>query len=162
MANYLAAKGKYPADSMKKISFPPIVNNNSRVLILGTMPGNKSLKMNQYYANPQNQFWRILSEITSNNFITSYEEKKRLLLKNGIALWDVLMHCEREGSLDVNISDELPNDFVDFFHHYPGIRKVGFNGKKAKKLFEKFCLYKTGLDYWTLPSTSSANTSLHL
>jgi hypoxanthine-DNA glycosylase len=147
---------------MKKYSFPPIVDDNCRVLILGTMPGNKSLQVNQYYANLQNQFWRIMTAITGDNFITDYEEKKRLLPKNGIALWDVLMHCEREGSLDVNITDEFPNDFADFFKRYPGIEKVGFNGQKAATLFEKYHLQKAGLDYRILPSTSSANTSLNL
>ncbi len=103
-----------------------------------------------------------MAAITNENFITDYEEKKHLLLKNSIALWDVLMHCEREGSLDMNISDEYPNDFTDFFNRYPGIKKVGFNGQKAATLFEKFRLRKTGMVYRILPSTSSANTSKRL
>lgn len=144
---------------MKKYSFPPIVDENCRVLILGTMPGEMSLREKQYYANPQNQFWRILTEITGNNFLTDYEEKKKLLLKNHIALWDVLMHCEREGSLDMNIKAEYPNDFSDFFDRYHGIEKVGFNGQKAERLYYKLRLYKSRIEYLTLPSTSSANTS---
>ena len=145
---------------MKKYSFPPIVNEDSKILILGTMPGNKSLQLNQYYANPQNQFWKILSFVSGDNFNTSYDEKKILLLKNNIAIWDVLMHCEREGSLDVNISDEIPNDFKTFFSSHQNIKKVFFNGGKANALFSKYKLTVSGKAYETLPSTSSANASM--
>lgn len=145
---------------MKKFSFPPIVDENSQVLILGTMPGNKSLQLNQYYANPTNQFWKILSYITGGNFNVEYEIKKKVLLKYNIAVWDVLMHCEREGSLDVNISDEFPNDFKIFFAKYPNIKAVFFNGSKAADLFNKYHLGANNKFYKTLPSTSSANTSM--
>jgi len=145
---------------MKKFSFPPIVDENSKVLILGTMPGERSLAQSQYYANPQNQFWKILSFVTGYNFSISYDEKKELLLKNKIAIWDVLMHCEREGSLDVNISDEVPNDFKKFLSDYPSVDCVFFNGGKASKLFDKYDLAISGKVYKILPSTSSANTSM--
>ena len=147
---------------MKKFSFPPIVDENSKVLILGTMPGNKSLQLNQYYANPTNQFWKILSFITGEKFNVEYEVKKRVLLKYHIAIWDVLMHCEREGSLDVNISDEVPNDFKTFFAKYTNIKAVFFNGSKAADLFNKYHLGENDKFYKTLPSTSSANTSMTL
>lgn len=145
---------------MKKYSFPPIVDENSKILILGTLPGNKSLQFNQYYANPTNQFWKILSFICGADFITDYEIKKRLLLKNNIGIWDVLMHCEREGSLDVNISDEVSNDFEIFFTKYPNIKAVFFNGSKAEQLFGTYNLFNANKSYITLPSTSSANTSM--
>ncbi|MFZ1291223.1 MAG: DNA-deoxyinosine glycosylase [Melioribacteraceae bacterium] len=144
---------------MKKESFPPIVDDNSKLLILGTMPGEQSLKAKEYYANSTNQFWRILSAITGDNFQTDYSTKKDLLLKNKIAIWDVLMHCEREGSLDVNISDEYPNDFTSFFKKYPDISHIFFNGGKAEKCFKKYSLYDYSKKYNALPSTSSANTS---
>jgi len=147
---------------MKKFSFSPIVDENSKILILGTMPGNKSLQLIQYYANPTNQFWKIISLITGGNFNTEYEIKKRVLLKYHIAIWDVLMHCEREGSLDVNISDEVPNDFKIFFSKYPNIKAVFFNGSKAADLFGKYNLASDDRIYITLPSTSSANTSMTL
>lgn len=147
---------------MKKYSFPPIVNNNCRILILGTVPGDRSLQLNQYYANPTNQFWKIIYKVTNEFLITSYEEKKELLLKNHIAVWDVLMHCSREGSLDQNISDEVPNDFNLFFTQFPGIKTVFFNGGKASELFDKYNLKDSLRTYITLPSTSSANTSMKL
>jgi len=145
---------------MKKFSFPQIVDEQSKVLILGTMPGERSLAKNEYYANPTNQFWKIISFVTGDNFNTSYEEKKKLLLKNKIAIWDVLMHCEREGSLDTNISDEVPNDFKTFFEKYPAIMAVFFNGGKAADLFPKHNLALPEKVYKTLPSTSSANTTM--
>ncbi len=147
---------------MKKYSFPPIVDSNCKVLILGTMPGDRSLRQNQYYANPQNQFWKIMSFVTGDNFNLQYEEKKQLLLKNKIAIWDVLMHCVREGSLDENISDEVPNDFKLFFSKYPNIEAIFFNGGKAEGLFQSHDLYDSAKSYITLPSTSSANTSMTL
>jgi hypoxanthine-DNA glycosylase len=145
---------------MKRTSFPPIVDENCRILILGSMPGERSLLLNQYYANSSNQFWKILSFITGDNFIISYEDKKKILLKNHIAIWDVLMNCEREGSLDVNISDEAPNDFNAFFLKYPAIKSVFFNGNKAAQSFSKFSLLVAGKTFTNLPSTSSANTSM--
>lgn len=145
---------------MKKYSFPPIVDENCNVLILGTMPGNKSLQLKQYYANPTNQFWKIISVVTEENFNVRYEAKKKLLLKNKISIWDVLMHCEREGSLNVNISDEVPNDFKSFFAQYPNIKAVFFNGGKAEKMFSKYNLIGSTKSHTTLPSTSSANTSM--
>ena len=145
---------------MNKYSFPPVADENSEILILGTMPGNKSLQVNQYYANPTNQFWRVLSFVTGDNFLTSYEGKKKLLLETHFAIWDVLMHCEREGSLDVNISDEVPNDFKSFFSKYLNIKAVFFNGGKAEEMFSKHNLFDSTKSYATLPSTSSANTSM--
>ena len=147
---------------MKKYSFPPIVDENSKVLILGTMPGERSLKLNQYYANPQNQFWKIMTFVTEDNLQTTYKEKTDLLLKNKIAIWDALMHCEREGSLDADISEEVANDFDSFYTEHPNINAVFFNGGKSS---EYYCTY-IGLckdkSFCTLPSTSSANTSMTL
>jgi len=146
---------------MRKISFPPIVNSDSRILILGTMPGEKSLHSKQYYANKSNQFWRIISFITEEDILSrDYNSKISLLLKHKIAIWDVLMHCQREGSLDINISDEAPNDFTSFFYKYPNIIAVYFNGASAENMFAKYKLRKTGLAYELLPSTSSMNTSM--
>lgn len=145
---------------MKKFSFLPIVDERSKVLILGTMPGERSLSRNEYYANPTNQFWKIMASATGDSFNASYEERKKLLLKNKIAIWDVLMHCEREGSLDINISDEVPNDFKTFFSDYPTIKAVFFNGGKAADLFSKYNLAVPKKVYKTLPSTSSANTTM--
>lgn len=147
---------------MKKQSFAPVIDEKCKILILGTMPGDKSIKENKYYANSQNQFWRIMALVTNENFLINYDQKKDLLIHKRIAIWDVLMHCEREGSLDVNISDETPNDFISFFNEYPNINKVFFNGSKAEKLFKKFNLHDYSKKYQILPSTSSMNTSMNL
>ena len=147
---------------MKKFSFPPIVDRYCKVIILGSMPGEVSLQTNQYYNNPKNQFWKIIAYVINENFNLSYEEKKELLLKHHLAIWDVLMHCEREGSLDINISDEVPNDFKSFFSKYDNIKEIFFNGSKAEQMFNKYNLYDNSKAYATLPSTSSANTSTTL
>src|SRR5437764_8491638 len=93
------------------ISFPPISDRNSRVLILGTMPGRLSIHSNEYYKNPENSFWDFISNITSVPYNDSYESKTKMLHTVHIAVWDVLRHCERESSLDKDIKNEYPNDF---------------------------------------------------
>ena len=93
-------------------SFQPNINMKSEILILGSMPGVKSLEMCQYYAHPQNRFWKLMGKFckTDNLQELNYQEKLRILLKNKIALWDVIQSCERNGSLDSNIQNETPND----------------------------------------------------
>jgi hypoxanthine-DNA glycosylase len=139
---------------MFKSSFDAIADENSRVLILGTLPGNESLRTGQYYANPSNQFWSLIME---NKYVSSYETRKQFLLNNHIAIWDVLQKANRIGSLDKNIFQEIPNDFDTFFADHPNIQYVFFNGKKAKGYFERYCprwmITKTCK---TLPSSSSA------
>ena len=100
------------------------------------MPGEVSLRTNQYYNNPTNQFWKIISYITNEEFDVSYEVKKKLLLKHHIAVWDVLMHCEREGSSDIAINEEFPNDFADFYKKYPAIKYIFFNGNKPSTFYK--------------------------
>jgi len=143
---------------MKIFSFAPISNNKSRVLILGTMPGNLSLKLNQYYGHAGNSFWRIIFTIYEEQFSTDYEKKKDILLKNNLALWDVLQGCEREGSSDNTILEEEPNNFKSFFENHPGIKLIAFNGQNAKKYFFTHSNFKPEIKYISLPSTSPANT----
>jgi hypoxanthine-DNA glycosylase len=85
---------------MRIFSFPPIVSEKSKVLILGTMPGDRSLKLNQYYGHNGNNFWKIIFTICEEPFSPDYEKRKNVLLNNNLALWDVLQACEREGSSD--------------------------------------------------------------
>lgn len=143
---------------MKKLSFPPISNNNSKVLILGTMPGEMSLKQNQYYGHGGNHFWKLIYTIFNEPFSTEYENRKNVLIKNNIALWDVLKACVREGSADNAILEEQSNDFETFFDNHPNITIIAFNGKNAAAYFNKYCTVKPAIKTIILPSTSSANT----
>lgn len=142
---------------MKKYSFPPISNPNARILILGTMPGAQSLAMNQYYAHPRNAFWKILFTVFETPFSTEYENKKSLLLKNHIALWDVLEVCMREGSLDSAIEQEVANDFDSFLKGHTNIKHIYFNGQKAAAFFKKHIKLENDYHLTILPSTSPAN-----
>ena len=137
-------------------SFAPIADFQSKVLILGTMPGKESLRMNEYYAHPQNAFWKIIFGLYNVPFTTNYQVKKELLLKNGIALWDVLRNCERSSSLDTDIKQEIPNDLRTFLITHPAISKIFFNGKGAAKFFSKY-FADISLANEALPSTSPAH-----
>ena len=143
-------------------SFAPLINHNTRIMILGTMPGVKSLAEQQYYAHPQNAFWKIISQIYHQGKpFENYEEKKQCLLAHNIGLWDNLRSCLREGSLDTNITDAIPNDFETLFSQYPNVSKLLFNGQASFKYFKKYhplLLSKTA--YEIMPSTSPANASV--
>ncbi|MES2395562.1 MAG: DNA-deoxyinosine glycosylase [Bacteroidota bacterium] len=141
---------------MQIYSFPPISNADSKILILGTMPGNDSLKMNQYYAHPRNAFWKIMFAIFDQPFSSDYTIKKTLLLSNQIALWDVLKVCERKGSLDVNIIEEEANNFNAFFAKHTHINHVFFNGQQSSNYFLKN--QQSAIPSTKLPSTSPAHT----
>lgn len=141
---------------MKKHSFEPIVNENSKVLILGSMPGDESLRTGQYYANPNNQFWKLIS-CESGLSNQSYSIKLEYLLKNGVAIWDVLQEAERSGSSDGNIKNDIPNDFYAFFRSFPNIKRILFNGTKAASKFKKYYPeYYNAYNCTTLSSSSAA------
>jgi TDG/mug DNA glycosylase family protein len=143
---------------MKK-AFEPIVTQLSKILILGTMPGEKSLELQQYYGNRGNHFWKIMFDILGEDFTFDYNERIKLLQKYHIALWDVLQFCEREGSLDSNILNEVPNDFESFYRLYPNIRNVYFSSKNAEKYYNKYVGKREGINYFVLPSPSGANAT---
>jgi len=143
--------------------FPPAANTNATTLILGSMPGKESLRQNQYYAHPQNAFWKIMSELVGAYPNLPYAQRLTLLKSSGIALWDVLATCEREGSLDADIKSETANNFTVFFARHPHISKVCFNGSKAEQSFRKFVLGKQvlpQLEFQRLPSTSPAHAGV--
>lgn len=145
--------------------FPPSVNQDSTILILGSMPGVRSLAIQQYYAHKQNRFWPLLSTILAEEPQAIYKDKLAMLLRHHIALWDSLCLCERDGSLDTAIKEERPNDFPTFFQEYPQITKVCFNGIAASRLFQKHyntLLADLQIEAITLPSTSPANARWHL
>ncbi|MDW7671418.1 MAG: DNA-deoxyinosine glycosylase [Bacillota bacterium] len=145
---------------MKQImAFPPIIQKNCRVLILGSMPGVQSLEAQQYYAHPQNQFWKIIERLFDRPLPPDYDSRTTFLLEQHIALWDVIHSCYREGSLDSAIRQETAHDFETFFHTYPGIRFVAFNGTKAQDTFRKHVgAHFPGITFHRLPSTSPAHT----
>lgn len=143
---------------MKSFSFAPISKPDAEVLILGTMPGTKSLEIQQYYGHSRNNFWRFMFQILNEDFSDNYEHKKELLLRNKIALWDVLQFCERIGSLDSAIKNEITNDFELFLKQHPNIKTIFFNGQKAAAFFKKYVTLKdSSYQLITLPSTSPAN-----
>jgi hypoxanthine-DNA glycosylase len=144
---------------MKSFSFAPITSNDATILILGTMPGTKSLELNQYYGHKQNNFWKFMFTILKEDFSEDYETKKALLKKNKIALWDVLQFCERVGSLDSAIKNEIANDFETFLKSHSNITTILFNGQKAAAFFKKYVRLQKEYRLITLPSSSPANAS---
>ena len=146
-------------------SFPPIASGTPRVLILGTMPGKVSLRERQYYAHPQNAFWRIIGAILGFDPASPYDARITAVQSAGIAIWDVLNSCIRTSSLDsaIEASSVLPNDFAAFFAEHPQIRRVCFNGAKAEALYMKHVRPTLSADshvqHLRLPSTSPANAS---
>ncbi|MFH7018553.1 DNA-deoxyinosine glycosylase [Flavobacterium sp. FlaQc-47] len=144
---------------MKSFSFSPIAKDDAKILILGTMPGTKSLELNQYYGHNQNNFWKFMFAIFNEDFTTDYETKKALLQKNKIAVWDVLQFCDRVGSLDSAIKNEIANDFETFLEQHPNIKTILFNGQAAAAFFKKYVHLKNPYRLITLPSTSPANAS---
>jgi len=112
--------------------------------------------MRQYYAHPQNAFWKIMARILGE--ARSYREKTALLKKNKIALWDVIKTCERKGSLDTAIKNPKYNDIESFLKKHPKIKRVLLNGGKAQASYIGYAKGKINLPYTRLPSTSPANT----
>ena len=147
--------------------FPPIANAKARVLILGSMPGRASLAAGQYYAHAQNLFWQILGEVTGAGADLPYASRAKALNTHGIALWDVLATCARDGSLDSAIDDATvsANDFAAFYRAHTRIAQVFFNGAKAEACYRKNVLpvLAPGVgprSFRRLPSTSPANASM--
>lgn len=141
-------------------SFNPIIDERACILILGSMPGAESLRLQQYYANPRNQFWRLLYELFDTQSSQNYEEKISFVKSKNIAVWDVIEYCQREGSLDSNIRDEKVNDFSALFKAYPNITTVMFNGSKAYETYKKWIGFdeSSKLLFHRLTSSSPANT----
>jgi len=147
------------------LGLPPIVSANTRLLILGSFPGAASLRAQQYYAHPQNQFWRILQAIWPTipleTGVASYEKRCDWLLARGLGLWDVYASCERAGSLDSAIRNARVNDFAGLKRRCPQLRAIAHNGGESFK-HAKRVIASLGLPHFAvlkLPSTSPANAS---
>lgn len=135
---------------------PPVIDESTKVLILGSMPSQLSLQKQQYYGNPRNHFWPIIGKILNCEIPSDYDERIKLLKKHHIGLWDTIQSCEREGSSDASIRNVIPNDFKNLFLKYPNIRILLFNGGKSYSVFKKYMgleLLKQ-VDYAKMPSTS--------
>lgn len=151
----------------KLSGFPPVALPSARALILGSMPGRKSLDEAKYYAHPRNAFWKIMEACFAVPADADYTERCQRLAACDVALWDVIGHCEREGSLDSAIRPASlePNEFGEFFKHHPEIGHVFFNGAKAEEVFKRLVLPEIGAHssafvYHRLPSTSPAYAAL--
>ena len=147
--------------------FPPIVNSGANVLVVGSLPSRKSIETSEYYAHPQNAFWRIMGELFGAGCDVPYAERIDMLKANNIAIWDVLAASVRPGSMDshIDLSRSKPNDFMLFLKTYSDIRLMCFNGQKAAAMFgdmvlSEHCELCSGLRFETLPSTSAAFASM--
>ncbi len=144
---------------MPSFSFAPIAFKDAQILVLGTLPGVQSLQAKQYYAHPANAFWKIMFAIFQQPFSTRYAVRQQLLTTHKIALWDVLLQAEREGSLDSAIRDAAPNDFATFLKTHKKVKTIFFNGQNACKLFHKHVQLQNEMQFITLPSTSPAHAA---
>lgn len=139
--------------------FEPVAASDARLLILGTMPSVESLRQSFYYSHPRNAFWPIMAGVLGEPLPETIEEKKNMLIRHRIALWDVCRSCVRPGSLDSDIRDVQPNDFETLFARCAGIRKILFNGATAEKLYaQKVGAVPQGCICERMPSTSPAYT----
>lgn len=141
--------------------FEPVFGENSKVLILGTFPSVKSRENRFYYGHPQNRFWKVIAGLTESEVPQTIEEKKKLLLEHGIAIWDVIESCDIIGSSDSSIKNVVPAD-IERVVANSKIQNIYANGGTAKKLYEKYSQKKTGREIIGLPSTSPANAAYSL
>lgn len=141
--------------------FAPVYDENSRVLILGSFPSVKSRENNFYYGHPQNRFWKVLAHLCACPLPQNIEEKKEMLLRHRIAVWDVIQECEIIGSSDSSIRNVVPADILSILSK-SNICRIYANGGTAKKLYKKYCQKITGKEIYGLPSTSPANASYSL
>lgn len=136
--------------------FPPLFDDNSEILILGSFPSVKSREEMFFYGHPQNRFWRVIAAVTESKVPENISEKRELLLKNRIALWDVISSCEITGSSDSSIKNVIPNDLSEILKNSK-IKRIYVNGKTSEKYYNKYMRERTGINAVCLPSTSPAN-----
>jgi TDG/mug DNA glycosylase family protein len=152
--------------SPRLTGLPPAIRDGARVLVLGSMPGAESLRLQQYYAHPRNDFWRIVEDLFAIPRSLDYEVRMTALNERGVAVWDVLAECVRPGSLDASIdmASALANDIGALLHSYPGIDRVVLNGGFAERTFRRRIAIggaiPARLFVTTVPSTSPANASI--
>jgi double-stranded uracil-DNA glycosylase len=145
--------------------FAPVAADDARILILGSMPGQASLRATQYYAHQRNAFWPIMAALFDAGIERQYADRLALLQRQGIALWDVLASCERPGSLDADIEPDsiVVNDFAGFFDRHTRLQRIVFNGTTAEQCFRRHVDAATANrvpDRRRLPSTSPAHAGM--
>ena len=151
----------------KKQGLAPLLCPVPKILVLGSLPGDESLRRQEYYGHPRNRFWKVISAILNEPEPENYAAKKALLSSGSIALWDVYQAADREGSMDADIRHGEFNDIFGLLEEYPSIKAIGLNGGKAEKAFQEYCskhqaqLQRQDRDLmiYALPSTSPANAS---
>ncbi|MBQ2964548.1 MAG: DNA-deoxyinosine glycosylase [Clostridia bacterium] len=146
---------------MQKHPFPPLYDENSKVLILGSFPSVKSREQMFFYGHPQNRFWRVIAAVTGEETPVTIEEKSRLLHKNHIALWDVIASCDITGSSDSSIKNVKANDLTVILES-ADIKQIFVNGKTAEKYYNKYIRDTIGREAVCLPSSSPANAGWNL
>jgi double-stranded uracil-DNA glycosylase len=143
-----------------KRSFPPVVDERSRILVLGTLPGEESLRRQEYYAHPRNLFWPIVFGLFGAVPPPAYADRLAYVLARNIALWDVCASAHRLASADTTIRAEVPNAIDALLDRYPTIRAVAFNGSGARRLHDRHLARRPDRRYVALPSTSPAHARL--
>ncbi len=138
--------------------FGPLFSENSRVLILGSFPSVKSREQQFFYGHPQNRFWKVLASLYRQEVPATVDQKKELILSNGLALWDSIASCVITGSSDASIREVRANDLGVILDHCP-IRSIYCNGKTSWNMYEKYIRPSTGREAVCLPSTSPANAA---
>ena len=141
--------------------FGPLFNENSHVLILGSFPSAKSREQNFFYGHPQNRFWKVIAAVFDQRVPQNIEEKKQLILTNGLALWDSIASCEITGSSDASIRNARAND-IDIILGNSSIERIYCNGRKSHELYCRYIEAQTGREAICLPSTSPANAQWSL
>jgi hypoxanthine-DNA glycosylase len=152
--------GRSASAALAKRSFPPVVDAQARVLVLGTLPGEESLRRGEYYAHPRNLFWPIIFTLFGEPPASNYAERLAFLTAHRIAVWDVCEIGEREASADSAIRMERPNAIGRLLDQHPLIRAVAFNGTTARRLYDRHFARCEELTYLALPSTSPAHATI--
>ena len=138
--------------------FPPVYDENSEILILGSFPSVKSREMQFFYGHPQNRFWKVLAQVLNETVPQTIPKKKEMLLRHHIALWDVIASCDIAGSSDSSIRNVVPNDLA-YIIGRSRITRIYANGAKSKQLYDKYLAKQLGIEAVQLPSTSPANAA---
>ena len=141
--------------------FPAVFDRNSRVLLLGSIPSPKSREVGFYYGHPQNRFWKVLAQVLGETVPETIPQKKAMLKKHHVALWDVLESCTIVGASDTSIEDVVPNKIGELVKRSK-VSRIFCTGATAHKLYQKYCAKDVGIDAERLPSTSPANCAVSL
>ena len=166
------AAGKKPTASKKSSAgknvralvmheFPPVYDRDSQVLLLGSIPSPKSREVGFYYGHPQNRFWKVLAAVLGETIPETIPQKKAMLKRHHIALWDVLESCTIVGASDTSIEDAVPNKIAALVAKSK-VTRIFCTGATAHKLYQKYCAADVGIDAVKLPSTSPANCAISL